>query len=242
MSVKKEVFGHLDKHPDSSLKELTTQMSDLNSSTVRRYFFEYKKGKTTAGKKSVKTAGGQSKKSAKGAVSLRNQILTYLDKHPDSNSGQLYDAFAGANRKTIRNYLHQWRVGRSKKISLGKVEQKVFQYLDNHPTINLIDLKGVFPDGGKKLITIFRNWKKGQETSEKIIKRKSAKPSVAGGGSVPQPPTIKSLKLVIEKQKVTIEQQRMRIKDLKAQLAKKTTPGLSGIKKILKNRLLRPKK
>lgn len=231
MSVKQEVFNYLGEKPDTPLQALIKQLSHLNSSTVRRYYFEYKRDKVGSAATSLKKSGPSSK-TAKGPKSLRSQIMAYLDKNPESDSGELYQAFSKANRKTVRNYLHQWRSNRPQKTADGKIEDKVFQYLDRHPQINLNELKNVFPDGGKKLITIFRNWKKGQEGSGKTKK----------DVSVSQQKMIKSLKSVVEKQKVMIEQQRQRIKELKSQLGKKSPASLSSLKRLFKETLLRSKK
>ena len=237
MSVKKEVFDHLEKHTDTSLDELKDKLSEFNQSTVRRYFFEFKKGQTTGTKSTQATSG--KKKTAGRTKSLRNRILSYLDEHPQSESGALYQVFPKANRKTVRNYLHQWRATKPKKKTLGKIEAIVFQYLDRHPHINLNDLKSKFPDSGKKLITIFRNWKQAQVKSAKVITKSEAETT---GDSVSQQQLIKTLTSVVEKQKVTIEQQKRRIRELRAQLAKKPAASLSGITKKIKNTLLRPKR
>ena len=232
MSVKKEVFDHLEQYPDTSLDELKNKLSEFNQSTVRRYFFEHKKGLSIDSKKKPV---GKSK-------SLRSQILAHLDEHPQSESGALYEVFPKANRKTLRNYLHQWRTTKSKKSALGKIETMVFQYLDRHPQINLNDLRSKFPDSGKKLITIFRNWKQAQAKSANGANKSSAGEGSDKGDSVSQTQLIKTLTSVVEKQKVTIELQKKRIRELREQLAKKSIASLSGNTKKIKNTLLRPKR
>ena len=114
----------------------------------------------------------------------------------------------------------------------------MFQHLDRHPQINLNELRSRFPDSGKKLITIFRNWKKVQEKYGKVVKKGAA----AIDEAVSQQQLIKNLKSIVDKQKSTIDQQRQKIKELRAQLAKRPSASLSGITKKIRNTLLRPKK
>lgn len=223
MSMKQAIFDFIDIHPEISLDKVIENFSDSKKTTVKRYFYIYQKQTVEKSENLVGNKQAKSKKSA--AVNLKKQVLQYLDNNPDSSVDGICEAFSGANRKTIGKYRYYWKKERGKKIDLLRIKQDVFRYLDQHPGKNINDLNKVFPNNEKKLITVFRNWKKRQTDRNKV--------------PFDGKQQILSLNETIKVQRETIEKQRIRIKRLKIQLAKQSRFSLAGIKNFLREKIFR---
>lgn len=237
MSLKKSVFDYMEKHPKTSLEQLIEAFSDQNRSTVRKYYYDFSTAAPVASKSKPKTTTRKktgTKAAAKPAPqqgSTRQSVFDYLKSHPNATIDELCDAVSGASRKTIRDYRNKWLKanetgGEKTKTSQLSTRQKVYKYLNENPTANLNDLKQVFSNY-KRLVTDFRSWKQ---------KYSGSGTSSTAKGSVPvesDKQKIRVLTAIIEKQRETIEKQKIKIKQISNQLANSDRPGIKGLKKIV---------
>ncbi len=229
MSLRQDVFDYLKKHPRSSLDKTKSEFPDKKDTTIKRYYFEYKKLKETVTKPktTVKTKAPAKKVSKKPASkkSIRQEVLDYLKKSPEASPSDLYKAFPKANQKTIRNYRLQWKKEQVDTQPDPDIETKIFNYLCKNPESNLNDLREEFTNT-ENLITIFRSWKK-QNCSESPKPSKPDSEKEDSAEVEKQTEMIKKHKTIIEKQKEIIEKQKTRIDKLKYQVSSSINKGFT---------------
>lgn len=60
MSIKKTVFNYLDKHPEATIKELRSALSDIKQSSISAYHSQWKKENNIRGKGSASSVASPS--------------------------------------------------------------------------------------------------------------------------------------------------------------------------------------
>lgn len=252
MSVKETVFDYIEKHPQQSLDQIISGLAALNRSSVRKYYYDYKKlkNKSSSGEDQKTGSKRQSaRKSRKSRESIRNRVNRLLEKNPQASIDEICKQVKDANRKTILNYRSQWR--RQHAVSAESADtpadetatardsrerRAVHAYMADNPSANLNELRQIFPDN-KKLVNDFRSWKRKQSEKLKAI-RKSAEEAVDIHLPVESyKKTIDSLKQVIEKQKLTIESQRQKLKQAREQLSQQRRFNLNKLRSFLAEKL-----
>jgi hypothetical protein len=260
MSVKQAVFEYIEKHPKKSLDQVTSGLPDLNKTTIKKYYYDYKRLnpvaaeiKNKTGKKPQATVTKQSgsargKSLKKESLSIRQRIYDLLTENPDVTIDELCQAIAGSNRKTIRDYRNRWRKenlltktvslkkGSKDEIKFAKERNAVHDFMRQYPEANLNDLRTLFPKN-KKLVTDFRSWKRQQPQNgtpgRKAVGEHKKDPLPVKSDKK----TIQSLKQIIEKQKQTIEAQRSKLKAVHSQLSRASKFSLDGLKSFLVDKI-----
>ncbi len=257
MSARQDVFNYLKDHPKATLKDVLAALPKLKETTVKRYFFENRKLKKNSDK-DIKKEGVRPKRKSDNKISkktatstsIRQKVFDFLQNNPDASLEQLTTAFSKSKKGTLSNYRSQWKKEKSSTEDQFVNTTVIFEFLDQHPTSNLNDLREVFPEAGNKLITIFRSWKNKQKGSSPT----SSKSSVAEEKSpLPesnkenyqdeyekQQKTIEKHKEIIDKQKEIIEKQKTRIELLKSRQPKSVKTGVAEtIKNFIRNKILK---
>ncbi|MCP4749313.1 MAG: hypothetical protein GY866_00325, partial [Proteobacteria bacterium] len=207
-----------------------------------KYYYEHKRRKKSNQKK-VGDPGRQRVEKPTAIKSVRGKVIAYLNDNPDASIRTLCEAFPKANKRTIGNYRSQWRKKDEKQAADGRIKQQVFEYLDRNPEANLNELRKAFPDGDKKLVTIFRNWKY-QQTQKRSNRKQDATPArkdVAAVKVDSENAVVRSLRDTIDRQKETIDKQKTRIVRMKSQLMNRPRFGLSDIKKTILEKIFKSK-
>lgn len=151
--------------------------------------------------------------------SLRQKVFTYLNENPDFTLSKLENAFPDFNKKTISNYLDQWRKNRTEQKPALSAKEKVMAYLDEHSDVRLDDLRKALPELKSSSISTYQSlWKKNRaefavDKNQKPLEekpKKEEKPVSARTSQFEAPPRIredlvKTLKDTIETQKRTID-------------------------------------
>lgn len=246
MSIKQVVFEYLEKNEKSPLDQVVKGLPELNKASIKKYYYDFRKlkaegkkdKKSTIKKRQSKPAGKEKPKNKKSSV--RQRVFDLLAKNPDMGIDELLQKIEGGNRKTIRDYCNRWRKlnpptkPQVSSKELSKEEQKyanekkaVYDFMLQYPDANLNDLRNLFPHY-KKLVTDFRSWKRQQPKNDTPAAKQS---------KVPDKKTIQSLKQVIRKQKVTIEAQRSKLKEVRSQLARTSKFSLDGLKSFLASKI-----
>ncbi len=159
LNIKKKMIKFLDENPKSSLEELTRKFSNQDKKFVDETYKTWKKEKKPI---KAKRPGRPSKKDAAG--SLRQQVFNYLSENPETTLSKLEGAFKSENKKTVSNYLDQWRKEKTKKAKKISTKQRINEYLDKHPQSTLKELKKVFSNINPSSIGAYHSlWKSGRE-------------------------------------------------------------------------------
>jgi hypothetical protein len=232
MSTRQDVFGYLEKHPQSTLQEVLKKVSQAKETTVRRYYFEYQKTEHKPEKPSKKKTApikkaGPAKKSSppkkRSKKTVKQQVYDFMEKSPEASLKELHAAFPGSQKTTVGNYRRFWiKENETSKDTLPKTKRnEILNYLNNNPASNINDLKKVFPDVANKLITIFRSWKDSQKrmpNAKKLSEVKTALSEKSQNIKEKSHNWLEKQKKTIAKQKDIIDKQQTRIEALKSQL------------------------
>ncbi len=217
-TLKKKVFKLLDKTPNTTLKQLQEKFQGSNKKQLNDAFKLWKKEiKTSIGKKTiVKT------KVIDTAGSLRQKVFVHLDKNPDLTLSKLDKVFPDDNKKTISNYLDQWRKEKSSRKSVISTKQRISDFLDKSPDAKLKDLKQAFKDINPSSIGAYHSqWKKNQPKPTSGAKKQKAAPKkqvqAAKEKSGKQEISVDSANQIIDALNNTINAQNKTIDILKAQ-------------------------
>ncbi len=248
MNAKQAVFKYIEDNPDLVVKDLVEAFPGIKPQTAKNYFYAFRKGKEsnkpvgkknetsdqlqTRAKRTDKPQAKQAIRTGTGGKSVRQKVIEFLEENPDSSTGELSTAFPDANRKTLRNYRYQWKKNRERQFQSLKAKQDIFDYLDDHPDSNLQDLKKIFSENNKKIVTIFRSWKQRQTIANQKRKTNREIPSTHDSENK----TLKSLEETVKKQRRTIEKQKFEINRLKTRLTRPLKNSILGIKDFIRKR------
>ncbi len=216
LNIKRKVFNYLDNNPESTLEQLKKKFSSQDKKQITEYFNLWAKdSKSKVGRKPGK------KTKSNEAGSLRQKVFNHLDRNPELTLSKLEKAFPEENKKTVSNYLDQWRKEKSSKSKKVSTKQRINDYLDNNQTSTLKDLKKAFPDINPSSIGAYHSlWK----NSTKFKALPKAKPETAP--KVTQPAsisrnslTVDTAKQIIDALNSTVEAQKKAIEVLRSQNA-----------------------
>jgi hypothetical protein len=215
LNVKRKVFSYLDDNPDSTLAQLKKKFSSQDKKQITEYFnLKAKESKNKAGKK----PGKKPKSNESG--SLRQKVFNYLDKNPELTLSKLEKAFPEENKKTVSNYLDQWRKEKSSKTKKVSTKQQINDYLDNNQASTLKDLKKAFPDINPSSIGAYHSlWKHSTKFKaapkgrNKATAQKVTQPASIDRNSL----TVDTAKQIIDALNSTVEAQKKAIEVLRSQ-------------------------
>ncbi len=199
MNLKRKVLEFLDKHPDTSTKELRKEFPQASKKSLWNYSGQWKKQKGIS--------------EDNGTESIRKQVFVFFDKNPQASLKDLKSAFPDANRVSISNYRYQWKKQKTnlkKKIS---IKDQVYSYLKDYPGAKFGELRKALAHIKPSSVSAYHSqWKKGNLGLTKTKKAKESKlekPTKRSiGNSASQEnenELVKALQGTIEAQKITIE-------------------------------------
>lgn len=232
LNLKRKVYKYLEEQPKTKLAELKKKFSTADEKQLNEYFRAWRKENR---EKQGKTAKKE-KATGTGADSFRQKVFSFLKKNPEATLKKLEKAFPDDNKKTLSNYLDQWRKESNGKIKKISAKKRISDYLDQHPDSTLKELKKAFPDINPSSIGAYHSLWKNDQTAEggktkpraKVAKKTSDDIPAAASGSEKQ--VIEALNNTIEAQQKTIEVLKAQIESLK-ESQKFTFPDLKGMTK-----------
>ncbi|NQU62833.1 MAG: hypothetical protein HQ517_00910 [SAR324 cluster bacterium] len=93
------------------------------------------------------------------ANSLRQNVFDFLKQNPQTTLGKIEKAFPDFNKKTVSNYLDQWRKDHTPKRK-ESLKQQITEYMDTNPKTDLRQLREVFHETKPASVnTYFSLWK-----------------------------------------------------------------------------------
>lgn len=172
-NLNKKVFKLLDKKPNTTLKQLQEKFQDSDKKLLSDSFSLWKNEiKTSIGKKEVVKNNAQNTDG-----SLRQKVFVHLNENPELTLSKLNKVFPEENKKTISNYLDQWRKEKSSTKSGVSTRQRISDFLGKYPDSKLKDLKQAFTDINPSSIGAYLSqWKKSQPGPTPGVKAKEAAP------------------------------------------------------------------
>ncbi|MBU2513259.1 hypothetical protein KJ966_18095 [bacterium] len=211
LNLKKKVMKYLYDNPKTSLEQLKKKFASQDKKLVNEAFKLWKqeeKGKPTPVKKKPII-----KEDEDAAGSLRQKVFVHLDENPSLTLSKLEKVFTSFNRKTISNYLDQWRKEKSQKVKKISTKQRIHDFLDLNPDSTLKSLKTAFADINPSSIgAYFSLWKSEQSATAKVVKKANAAVKIK-----PEKVPVDSAYQIIEALKNTIDAQNKTIEILKSQ-------------------------
>lgn len=210
LNLKKKVLQYLEENPKTSLSQLKKKFASQEPKLLSEAHKEWKKGVRTSATPKKKTEMEE-------AGSLRQKVFKKLEENPEITLSKLETFFQAENKKTISNYLDQWRKEKTEKGKKISTKQMVHNYLDQHPEIVLKALKEAFPEINPSSIGAYHSlWKNNQPQTRG--NKKAAKPSI-NKASVPveQVLSVRSANQIIDALNNTVEAQKKTIEILKSQ-------------------------
>lgn len=214
LNLQKKVDGFLDENPETTLDQLKKKFSSQDKKQIpdlyNQWVRERKKAKTRKKAKPAKVDD---------AGSLRQKVFNHLDKNPELTLSKLEKVFEKENKKTISNYLDQWRKERSSKGKKISTKQRIHDYLNDNPETSLKDLKTSFPDINPSSIGAYHSLWKNQTSAKptvKVAKKAPSTPTKAAAYNS-APLSVESAGQIIDALNNTVEAQKKAIEALKAQ-------------------------
>lgn len=193
-NLKKKVFKYLTKSPNATPKELSIVFPDIDKKILTSTRSLWKKEQKATG-------------SNADSHSLRQHVFDFLEKNPQTTLSRIEKAFPASNKKTVSNYLDQWRKDHTPKRK-ESLKQRITNYMNTNPKTDLRQLREVFHDTKPASVnTYFSLWKNDhiQAETKKVAK-------------VGRPPKIKSADSdIVTALKTTIDAQSKTIEALKSQ-------------------------
>ena len=211
LNLKKKVQSFLDDNPQTSLEQLKKKFSSQDRKQISVFFNGWKAEDVgTERKKALPSTKIES------VGSLRQKVFTFLDRNPDLTLSKLEVVFKGDNKKTISNYLDQWRKEKSRKRKKISVKQRINDFLDANPLSSLKDLRGVFPDINPSSIGAYHSlWKNSRKSGRQLATAKAVKNHLLERNNM----SLDSAKQIIDALSNTVEAQKKAIEILKSQNA-----------------------
>jgi hypothetical protein len=159
LNIRRKMLKFLDENPKTTPDQLKKKFSTQDKKLVNEAM---KVWRSENPKPANKRPGRPPKKEANG--SLRQQVFNYLNENPGATLSKLDGAFESENKKTISNYLDQWRKEKTRKGKKISTKQRINDYLDQHPDSILKELKETFSDVNPSSIGAYHSlWKSGRE-------------------------------------------------------------------------------
>lgn len=216
LNLKKKVFGFLTENPSTSLDQLKTRFSGYDKKQITDFYHLWKQ---TSQHRTQTPIHHKDKPEDPG--SLRQKVFNYLDQNPDLTLSKLEKAFTEDNKKTISNYLDQWRKERSSQRKKISTKQRISDFLDSNPTSTLKNLKIVFPDINPSSIGAYHSlWKNEKnQTPKKAAGNETLRHPRPEGTSENSTLSIDSARQIIDALHSTVEAQKKAIEVLKSQNA-----------------------
>lgn len=213
LNLKKRVLRYLEENPKSSLNQLKTKFASQDPKVLSEAHKEWKKET----KRPAPAISARKKVEIDDAGSLRQKVFKILEENPDITLSKLEKFFEAENKKTISNYLDQWRKEKTTKGKKISTKQMIHNYLDQHPEIALRDLKEAFPEINPSSIGAYHSlWKNSQPQtrgSKKWTKQAASEPTMVEEQSF----SVRSANQIIEALNNTVEAQKKTIEILKSQ-------------------------
>lgn len=217
LNTRKKLITFLEENPDTGLDRLKKKFSSLEKKEITDIYQNW------ADKNGAALSGQNRRKDAEEsqAGSLRQKVFNHLDNHPDLTLSKLEKVFQEENKKTISNYLDQWRKERSTKGKKISTKKRIHDYLDVHPTAALKDLKAAFPDINPSSIGAYHSlWKSQKKNGAPQKRGRKPKSEINIAKTIDQKSmTVESAKQIIDALNHTVEAQKKAIDALKAQNA-----------------------
>ena len=195
-NLKKKIFKYLTKSPKATPKELSIVFPDIDKKLLSNTRNLWKKE-------------NKSDDASEESYSLRQNVFDFLEKTPQTTLGRIEKAFPKSNKKTVSNYLDQWRKDHTPKRK-ESLKQRITDHMNANPNTDLLQLREVFSDTKPASVnTYFSLWKNNriQISSKKTpkvgrpLKIKSEDSKVKSEDS----DLVQALKTTVEAQTKTIE-------------------------------------
>lgn len=216
LNFKKKILKFLNDNPSMTQEQVKKKFASQDKKLVLEALKEWRQQKKepVAAKPTKKTPDKED------TGSLRQQVFTHLDENPKQTLSKLEKAFPKFNKKTISNYLDQWRKEKSQKIKKVSTKQRIYDYLNQYPDSTLKDLKSSFSDINPSSIGAYHSqWKSDRSASapagrkaKSSTKNKLFKQMITGKNL-----TVESAQQIIEALNSTIDAQNKTIEILKSQ-------------------------
>jgi hypothetical protein len=152
-NLKKKIFKYLTKSPKATPKELSIIFADIDKKLLTNTRNLWKKEQSSSS-------------SSDDSHSLRQNVFDFLEQNPQTTLGKIEKAFPKSNKKTVSNYLDQWRKEHTpqRKESL---KQRITDFMDVNPKTNLLQLREVFSETKPASVnTYFSLWKNNRFQTE----------------------------------------------------------------------------
>ncbi len=215
LNFKKKILMFLNDNPSTTQEQVKKKFASQDKKVVLEALKEWRQQKKKPVAKKAKTSSAKDD-----TGSLRQQVFNHLDDNPRQTLSKLEKAFPKFNKKTISNYLDQWRKEKSQKIKKVSTKQRIYDYLNQYPESTLKDLKSSFSDINPSSIGAYHSqWKSDRSTSvpasqkgKAAAKSKLFKQVISGKNL-----TVESAQQIIEALNSTIDAQNKTIEILKSQ-------------------------
>jgi len=144
-NLKKKIFKYLTKSPKATPKELSIVFPDIDKKLLTNTRNLWKKEQISS--------------SSEDSHSLRQNVFDFLEKNPQTTLGRIEKAFSKSNKKTVSNYLDQWRKEHTPKRK-ESLKKRITDFMDANPKTDLLQLREVFSETKPASVnTYFSLWK-----------------------------------------------------------------------------------
>ncbi len=168
LNLTKKIMSFLNDNPKTTLEQLKKKFAAQDKKVINETFKLWRQGKKG------KPTPARKKQAVKEDVSgsLRQKVFNHLDGNPNLTLSRLEKVFTSFNKKTISNYLDQWRKEKSQKVKKVSTKQRIHDFLNENPDSTLKSLKKSFADINPSSVgAYFSLWKSEQVTAVKVVKK-----------------------------------------------------------------------
>ncbi len=188
-NLKKKISKYLTKSPKATPKELSIVFPDIDKKLLTRTRNLWKKEQPSS-------------RASRESHSLRQNVFDFLEQNPQTTLGRIEKAFPKSNKKTVSNYLDQWRKEHTPQ-RRESLKQRITDYMDTNPKTDLLKLREVFFETKPASVnTYFSLWKNNHiQASSKKTPRGAHQLKIKSEDS----DIVQALKTTIEAQSKTID-------------------------------------
>jgi hypothetical protein len=190
--IQKQIFRYLEARPEATVEELHDAFSNIE----RQRLVEYHR---------LWLNKYQPDRVKSGSMSLQRRVFEFLKERPEATMRALEEVFPAANKKTLYNYLDQWRKEKAAQDPGKSAKQRISEYLDQHPDANTQALQEAFPEIKPSSLGTYQSLWRNSRSAVDGIELKDHLDTTPPVHNHNAEEIIQALKNTVETQKRTIE-------------------------------------
>jgi len=207
-NLKKRVYFYLKENPGATPKLLRETFPKIDAKMLTKIRTLWKAAQGGPKENKIKKVASD--------PSLRQKVFNFLSDKPSQTLSRLEKSFPDFNKKTLSNYLDQWRKDKTLEKPTKSAKDKVADFLTRNPYSKVKDIKKALPEINPSSVnTYFSLWRK----SQKAAGVGKARTRLSKGAIAKATPAKSTKDDIIQALKETVEAQKKAIEALKSQNA-----------------------